>query len=41
VHIEHAYTHITQNPVALNMQCWRGLRARARMYADGRFEVET
>jgi tartrate/fumarate subfamily iron-sulfur-dependent hydro-lyase alpha chain len=41
VHIEHAYTHITQNPVGLNMQCWRGLRARARMYADGRFEVET
>jgi fumarate hydratase subunit alpha/L(+)-tartrate dehydratase alpha subunit len=41
VHIEHAYTHITQNPVALNMQCWRGLRARARMYADGRTEIET
>ncbi|MBI4278103.1 MAG: fumarate hydratase [Armatimonadetes bacterium] len=39
VHIEHAYTHITQNPVAVNMQCWRGLRAHARVYADGRAEI--
>jgi fumarate hydratase subunit alpha/L(+)-tartrate dehydratase alpha subunit len=41
VHIEHAYTHITQNPVAVNMQCWRGLRAHARLGADGRTEVAT
>jgi fumarate hydratase subunit alpha/L(+)-tartrate dehydratase alpha subunit len=39
VHIEYAYTHISQNPVAVNMQCWRGLRAGARVYPDGREEV--
>jgi tartrate/fumarate subfamily iron-sulfur-dependent hydro-lyase alpha chain len=39
VHVEHAYTHITHNPVAVNMQCWRGLRASARVYADGRVEA--
>ncbi|MGQ0571555.1 MAG: fumarate hydratase [Armatimonadota bacterium] len=41
VHIEHAYTHITQNPVGVNMQCWRGLRAHARLYTDGRSEIGT
>jgi fumarate hydratase subunit alpha len=35
VHIEWAHTHITQNPVALNMQCWRGERAEAVISADG------
>ncbi len=39
VHIEHAYTHITHNPVAVNMQCWRGLRASARVHADGRAAI--
>jgi fumarate hydratase subunit alpha/L(+)-tartrate dehydratase alpha subunit len=39
VHIEHAYTHISQNPVAVNIQCWRGLRAAARVHPDGRTEV--
>lgn len=39
VHIEHAYTHISQNPVAVNIQCWRGLRAAARVYANGRWEL--
>jgi len=39
VHIDHAYTHITHNPVAVNMQCWRGLRASARVHADGRTEL--
>jgi tartrate/fumarate subfamily iron-sulfur-dependent hydro-lyase alpha chain len=39
VHIEHAFTHITHNPVAVNMQCWRGLRAAARIHADGRAEI--
>ena len=29
VHIESAYTHITQNPVAVNTQCWPARRARA------------
>jgi len=38
VHIEMAYTHITQNPVAVNTQCWPARRARARIYPDGRTE---
>lgn len=29
VHVEAAYTHITQNPVAVNTQCWPARRARA------------
>lgn len=36
--IEAAYTHITQNPVAVTLQCWRGERASARIYTDGRVE---
>ena len=39
VHIEMAYTHITQNPVAVNTQCWPARRARARIYPDGRVEL--
>jgi tartrate/fumarate subfamily iron-sulfur-dependent hydro-lyase alpha chain len=35
VHIEFAHTHISQNPVAVNMQCWRGERAGARIDAAG------
>jgi fumarate hydratase subunit alpha/L(+)-tartrate dehydratase alpha subunit len=38
VHVEYAWTHITMNPVAVNLQCWRGERARARLYADGRVD---
>lgn len=38
VQIEYAYTHITQNPVAVTLQCWRGERAMARIYPDGRVE---
>lgn len=38
VHIEWAYTHITQNPVAVNTQCWPARRARGRIYPDGRVE---
>jgi fumarate hydratase subunit alpha/L(+)-tartrate dehydratase alpha subunit len=38
VHIESAWTHITCNPVAVNMQCWRAERRRAKMWADGRVE---
>jgi fumarate hydratase subunit alpha/L(+)-tartrate dehydratase alpha subunit len=38
VHVEYAWTHITMNPVAVNLQCWRGERARARVYADGRVD---
>ncbi len=36
VHIEWAHTHITQNPVAVNLQCWRGERAEAVIERDGR-----
>ncbi len=38
VMVEAAYTHITQNPVAVTLQCWRGERASARIYPDGRIE---
>jgi tartrate/fumarate subfamily iron-sulfur-dependent hydro-lyase alpha chain len=38
VHIEWSYTHITQNPVAVNYQCWAARRARARLWPDGRVE---
>jgi len=38
VQVEIAHTHITQNPVAVNIQCWRGERASARILADGRVE---
>lgn len=38
VQIEHAHTHITQNPVGVTLQCWRGERAMARIYPDGRVE---
>jgi tartrate/fumarate subfamily iron-sulfur-dependent hydro-lyase alpha chain len=38
VHIETAYTHITQNPVAVNTQCWAARRARARVSPDGHVE---
>lgn len=40
VHVEYAWTHITLNPVAVNMQCWRGERRRARVYSDGRYEFD-
>jgi len=35
VHIEAAYTHITQNPVAVNTQCWPARRARAVITPSG------
>ena len=38
VHIEWAYTHITQNPGAVNTQCWPARRARAKIYPDGKVE---
>ena len=38
VHIEWAYTHITQNPVAVNTQCWPARRARAKIHPDGKVE---
>jgi tartrate/fumarate subfamily iron-sulfur-dependent hydro-lyase alpha chain len=38
VHIETAWTHITCNPVAVNLQCWRAERRRARIFPDGHVE---
>lgn len=38
VHIEYAYTHISMNPVAVNIQCWRGERARALVHSSGEVE---
>ena len=38
VHIESAWTHISCNPVAVNTQCWRAERRRAKVWADGRVE---
>jgi tartrate/fumarate subfamily iron-sulfur-dependent hydro-lyase alpha chain len=35
VHVEIAATHITMNPVAVNMQCHSARRARARFTASG------
>ena len=35
VNIEWAHTHISQLPVAVNMQCWRGERACATIDQDG------
>src|SRR3989337_2665452 len=34
-HIEHADTHMTLNPVAVNYPCWAGRRATAHVSADG------
>jgi len=36
VNIEWAHTHISHNPVAVNIQCWRGERASATIAADGK-----
>ena len=41
VHIESAWTHITCNPVAVNLQCWRAERRRAKISPDGRVEVSS
>jgi len=38
VHIEWAHTHITQNPVAVNTQCWPARRARGKIFPDGKVE---
>jgi fumarate hydratase subunit alpha/L(+)-tartrate dehydratase alpha subunit len=38
VHIESAWTHITCNPVAVNMQCWRAERRRAKISPGGKVE---
>jgi len=35
VNIEWAHTHISQNPVAVNIQCWRGERAEVVVEGNG------
>jgi fumarate hydratase subunit alpha/L(+)-tartrate dehydratase alpha subunit len=39
-HIEHADTHMTLNPVAVNYQCWAARRATAHIAADGSVEYD-
>jgi fumarate hydratase subunit alpha/L(+)-tartrate dehydratase alpha subunit len=39
-HIEHADTHMTLNPVAVNYQCWAARRASAHLSADGTVEFD-
>jgi tartrate/fumarate subfamily iron-sulfur-dependent hydro-lyase alpha chain len=40
VHVEHADTHMTLNPVAVNYQCWAARRASAHVAADGSVTYE-
>ena len=39
-HIEHADTHMTLNPVAVNYQCWAARRASAHIGADGTIDYD-
>ena len=39
-HIEHADTHMTLNPVAVNYQCWAARRATAHVDAAGNVELD-
>jgi tartrate/fumarate subfamily iron-sulfur-dependent hydro-lyase alpha chain len=39
-HIEHADTHMTLNPVAVNYQCWAARRASAHIGVDGAVEFD-
>jgi fumarate hydratase subunit alpha len=39
-HVEHADTHMTLNPVAVNYQCWAARRATAHIAADGTTEFD-
>jgi len=41
LHIEFAYCHTASLPVAINVQCWAGRKAAARIYPDGRVEYLT
>ncbi len=40
VHVEHADTHMTLNPVAVNYQCWAARRATAHVGADGTIDYD-
>ena len=39
-HVEHADTHMTLNPVAVNYQCWAARRASAHVTANGEVEYD-
>ena len=39
-HIEHADTHMTLNPVAVNYQCWAARRASAHIGPDGAVDYD-
>src|SRR4029453_3793928 len=39
-HVEHADTHMTLNPVAVNYQCWAARRATVHIAADGTVEFD-
>jgi fumarate hydratase subunit alpha/L(+)-tartrate dehydratase alpha subunit len=39
-HVEHADTHMTLNPVAVNYQCWAARRATAHVAADGSVDYD-
>ncbi len=39
-HVEHADTHMTLNPVAVNYQCWAARRATAHIAADGAVQYD-
>ena len=39
-HVEHADTHMTLNPVAVNYQCWAARRASAHVAADGTVDFD-
>ncbi len=39
-HVEHADTHMTLNPVAVNYQCWAARRASAHIAASGEVEFD-
>jgi len=39
-HIEHADTHMTLNPVAVNYQCWAARRATAHVSVDGTVDYD-
>src|ERR671933_831863 len=39
-HVEHADTHMTLNPVAVNYQCWAARRASAHIDADGNVDYD-
>jgi tartrate/fumarate subfamily iron-sulfur-dependent hydro-lyase alpha chain len=40
VHVEHADTHMTLNPVAVNYQCWAARRASVHVSADGSVDFD-